>query len=217
MYYIGSSSLSLARRKAAHHDAFKDDHIQWKLYKYWRSVGWENMRFEVLQDEIGNNDEKRKAEQWFINQIIRHKLLNQIKADCPNYEATRSINSPQGEIKKIEMKRKNRRDYHARKKNDEEWVNKQREIHRIKMKEKRNNEDFKEKEKERRKVYYEKIKNDEQYKERNRIKNKKWYDTHYKEYSQKMRIKKAQILTLPHETVPTTERAFAGEGISNPQ
>ena len=166
MYYIGSSSLSLARRKAAHHDAFKDDHIQWKLYKYWRSVGWENMRFEVLQDEIGIKEEKRKAEQWFINQIIRHKLLNQIKADCPNYEATRSINSPQGEIKKIEMKRKNRRDHYARKKNDEEWMNKYREKNKLRMRERR---------------------------------------------------QKHKSLMQPHESVSTTERAFAGEDISNPQ
>ena len=171
MYYIGSSSMSLARRKAEHHEAFKDEHIQWKLYKYWRSVSWENMRFEILQDEIGDKVEKRNVEQWFINQIVSHKLLNTIKAHCPSYEASRSINSPEGEIKKIEAKRKNRRDHYSRKKNDEEWMNKERERNKLKMREKR----------------------------------------------KKIKDEKAQILTLPHESVPTTEPAFAGDGISNPQ
>ena len=38
MTYIGSTSMSLSKRKADHHQDFKNA-INRKLYKYWISVG----------------------------------------------------------------------------------------------------------------------------------------------------------------------------------
>ena len=148
--YIGSTTRTIPVRKAQHHINFKDENIKWKLYKYWRSIGWENMHFTIIMDGLNDKKELKELEQETIKSIPKEVCLNTIKAFCPDYEATRSINSEMGEIDKIEMKRKNRRDHYARKKLDSEWVEKVREKNNARMKIKRSDPLYKEKDKQRR-------------------------------------------------------------------
>ena len=138
MIYIGSTQLSLAKRKASHHIDFKNN-INRKLYKYWNSIGWENMTFEILINNIETKQKRKELEEQYIREIPKEKLLNSIKANCPNYEATRSINNINGEMEKIEAKRKNRKDYYYRKKNDPIWLEKEKERNKLRMREKRIN------------------------------------------------------------------------------
>ena len=148
--YVGSTTQTIPRRKTHHQIYFKYGNKTWKLYTYWRSVGWENMQFTVIKNGINDKQELKQLEQDSIKLIPREECLNTIKAFCPNYEATRSINSGIGEIDKIEMKRKNRRDYYARNKMDPEWVEKERERNKERMKLNRINPLYKEKDKLRR-------------------------------------------------------------------
>ena len=141
--YVGSTTRTIPQRRGQHHMYFKDEHITWKLYTYWRTVGWDKMKFNIIKDGIIDKKELKICEEEQIRLIEKEKCLNTIKAYCPNYEATRSINSGIGEIEKIEMKRKNRRDYYARKKNDPEWIQKERERNNERMKHKRLDPEYK--------------------------------------------------------------------------
>ena len=151
MFYIGSTVKSLAQRKAQHHMAFKNQNIHWKLYEYWRNVGWENMQMEAIKTNIVNKISMKQIEEENIKLVLPETRLNVIKAYCPDYEATRSINSGIGEIETIEMKRKNRRDCYARKKNDIEWHTKMNDKNRERMRIKRENLEYKQKEAEKKK------------------------------------------------------------------
>jgi hypothetical protein len=139
MTYIGSTSLQMSERKGHHHTDFKNL-MHRKLYNHWRSIGWENMIIEVLDDNLPDKLTRRILEQKYILEIPTEKRLNTIKAQCDNYDATRSINSGVGELEKIQMKRKNRMDYYTRQKQDEEWVVKEKERNKIRMREKRKKE-----------------------------------------------------------------------------
>ena len=149
--YVGSTTCTIPQRRGQHRVNFKDEHITWKLYTYWRTVGWDKMKFNIIKDGIIDKKELKICEEEQIRLIEKEKCLNTIKAYCPNYEATRSINSGVGEIEKIEMKRKNRRDYYARKKDDPEWIQKERERNNERMKHKRLDPEYKKKDAERRK------------------------------------------------------------------
>ena len=144
--YVGSTTRTIPQRRGQHHMYFKDEHITWKLYTYWRTVGWDKMKFNIVKDGILDKNEMKICEEEQIRLIEKNKCLNTIKAYCPNYEATRSINSGVGEIEKIEMKRKNRRDYYHRNKQNPEWNEKQQERQRIKMRENRKDPIYREKE-----------------------------------------------------------------------
>ncbi len=152
--YVGSTTLTIPRRKAQHHIYFKDENIKWKLYIYWRTVGWENMNFHVIKTGISDKKELKQNEEEAIRLIEKENCLNTIKAHCPNYEATRSINSGMGEIEKIEKKRKTRRDFYQRHKTNPEWHEKQKARQREKMKQNRTNPEYKQKESERRNAPY---------------------------------------------------------------
>jgi hypothetical protein len=56
-----------------------------------------------------------------------------------NHECKRSINTPEYEKNKLLMKRKNRRDYYERKKLDVEWLTKEKERNKLRMRENRKN------------------------------------------------------------------------------
>ena len=148
--YVGSTTRTLPARKSQHHVYFKDGTTQWKLYAYWREVGWDNMKFSIVKTGINDKVELKQIEQETIKSIPKEECLNTIKAFCPDYEATRSVNSEAGEIEKIEMKRKTRMDYYYRKKEDPNWVEKERERNRIRMKQTRTDPAFKENDKSRR-------------------------------------------------------------------
>ena len=135
--YIGSTTRTIPIRKSQHHMYFKDNNIKWKLYTYWRTVGWENMKISIIKEGINEKKELKQHEEEAIKKIEKEKCLNCIKAYCPDYEATRSINSPCGEIEKIEMKRKNRREYYHRHKQDESWSAKEKERNKERMRIKR--------------------------------------------------------------------------------
>ena len=136
MTYIGSTGVSMARRKASHHEDFKNK-IDRKLYKYWNSVGWENMKIKIIEDNIETKQKRREIEQEEIKKLPVEKMLNSIKANCLDYEASRSINSGVGEAQKIEAKRKTRMVYYYNKKKDPLWHEKEKERNRLRMREKR--------------------------------------------------------------------------------
>ena len=85
--YIGSTTLTIPRRKAQHHIYFKDNAKQWKLYAYWRQVGWEKMHFSVVKTGINDKLELKQIEQETLKSIPKEECLNTIKAFCPDYEA----------------------------------------------------------------------------------------------------------------------------------
>ena len=150
--YVGSTTRTIPQRRGQHHMYFKDEHITWKLYTYWRTVGWDKMKFNIVKDGILDKNEMKICEEEQIRLIEKNKCLNTIKAYCPNYEATRSINSGVGEIEKIEMKRKNRRDYYARQKVDPDWIEKEKKRNNERMKQKRLDPEFRKIESEKRKM-----------------------------------------------------------------
>ena len=147
MIYIGSTTQAISRRKAGYHVSFIDTNINWKLHQHWRSVGWEKMRFEVITDDIIDKESMKICEEENIRMVPSQNILNTIKAFCPDHEASRSINSGVGEPEKIANKRKNRRDYYARKKFDEDWMNKQREHNKQRMRERREDPEIKKRKK----------------------------------------------------------------------
>ena len=135
--YIGSTKGSIARRKASHHEDFKNLNKTAPLFIYWRSVGWDNMKMESIDGDILTKLERRIKEQEYINEVPKEKSLNHLSAYVRNHECKRSINEPECDMPKVEMKRKNRRDYYSKKKEDEEWMKKERERNKIRMREKR--------------------------------------------------------------------------------
>ena len=132
------------------------------------------MRFEVITDDIIDKENMKICEEENIRMVPSQKKINTIKAFCPDYEASRSINSGVGEPEKIANKRKNRRDYYARKKFDEDWMNKQREHNKQRMRERREDPEIKKKEKERSKEYYQRMSRDESFKQKEKEKNYKY-------------------------------------------
>ena len=202
--YIGSTSIKLSYRVNGHlrdYNNFPDR----KLYRHWRFVGIDAMKAEILADNIQDKQSRKALEQKYITEVPRDKLLNTIKADCPNYEASRSINSGIGEPEKTEAKRRTRRALYWRHKKDPEWLQRERERNKLKMRELRADPNYKQKYAVRRRELYQIEKQDhpELLKEKQRIKNKKYY-------------KPKTTHKLPQETTSTTERVCAGEDISNP-
>ncbi len=77
--------MTIARRKALHHDYFKNENIQWKLFQYWCKVGWENMKMEMIEDNIENKIIRRQKENQYIENINIENRINTIKAIVRNH------------------------------------------------------------------------------------------------------------------------------------
>ena len=97
------------------------------------------MKMELLEDNIPNKLDRRMKEQEYINQVPIEKRLNFLDAFVRDHECKRSINQPECDMQKVEMKRKNRRDHYERKKQDEEWLLKEKERNKLRVREKRAN------------------------------------------------------------------------------
>lgn len=136
MTYIGSTELKMGQRISSHKQCFIKK-VNWKLYNHWNNIGWDSMKFDIIIDNIPTKLERRKLEDDEIRKIDKSKRLNSIKANCPNYEATRSVNSECGEIDKILSKRKNRIDFYNRHMQDPIWHEKEKERNKIRMRNKR--------------------------------------------------------------------------------
>jgi hypothetical protein len=115
--YIGSTCQSLSRRMALHRDDARKKK-QKKITIHMNSIGID--KFKICLIKKYSNITKRDAriyEQEQINLIEeKDKILNTIRAYSYNHDATRCQ----------ETKRKTRRDYYHRNKQNTEWIEKQR-------------------------------------------------------------------------------------------
>lgn len=119
--YIGSTRQKLMKRINNHQ--YKDSVIG----------------LEVLETILNPTKiDLRKLEQYYIN---NNDCINYNKAFTTNaqkeYEKKRSINSDTCDMEKVIKKRINRKNYYAKKKNDPNWIESERQRNRLRMREKR--------------------------------------------------------------------------------
>ena len=88
MAYIGSTGLKMCQRRGNHHRDFKTLQNR-RLYDHWRSVGWDAMRFEIIQENIESKERRKQIEQENILNVPKEKRLNIFKAFCPDYQSTK--------------------------------------------------------------------------------------------------------------------------------
>ena len=80
-FYIGSTINSLAKRLYTH-KRDSDIHRNIKVYKYFNSIGWENVRIILIEEHcLSNRDQQMRAEDNVIQAHINdEKCLNSNRA-----------------------------------------------------------------------------------------------------------------------------------------
>lgn len=125
--YIGSTILRLNRRWHVHKRYYKLGDKR-KLYEHMRLIGINNFSINLIREIIVTcKKELRQEEQKEIDLLSKDKLLNSTRAYSYNVNQTRNQ----------EIKRKNRRDFYNRHKQDLIWLEKERERNKLRMRIKR--------------------------------------------------------------------------------
>ena len=124
--YIGSTRRPISTRFTQH--CYQMDKKDFPLYCHMRQIGKDHFKVECVKTiGVSSKTEARKIEQQFIESEDQTNVLNALKAFSENREKTRDQ----------DKKRKTRRDFYQRHKLDSDWVEKERERNRLRMKEKR--------------------------------------------------------------------------------
>lgn len=125
--YIGSTRTKLRKRWSQHKKRCRDI-IDWKLYRHMCENGIEKYSISVIRLIIVPSAKHAKIqEQIEMWQYPKEQLLNQHRAHSNNHARSRDI----------EKKRKARRDFYHRKKQDPEWAEKERVRNKARMRRKR--------------------------------------------------------------------------------
>lgn len=125
--YIGSTRQTLRKRMEGHKSEVRKNNKK-TLSQYMKGNGIENFNIELIKEiQVPTAKLAKIQEQVELWSIPLKQRLNDIRAHIPNkyYRGN------------IEAKRKNRRDYYHRKKQDPEWLEKERIRNREKMRIKR--------------------------------------------------------------------------------
>lgn len=125
--YIGSTRLILRKRMECHRSEAKKGNNK-KLSSHMRENGINNFKIELIKEmTVSSKKEARKEEQIEIEKIEKENLLNILRAYSFNTEKTRDQ----------EKRKKSRRDYYHRKKLDPEWLEKEKNRNKLRMRLKR--------------------------------------------------------------------------------
>lgn len=128
--YIGSTRLILRKRMYVHKSCARGDKEQRPIAQHMRQLGIKNFSISAIRKVIVScRKDARIEEQKELEKYENEQLLNVPRAYSENHDKTRDI------IKK----RANRRAYYARHKSNPEWMKKNREKCRIRMRKKREN------------------------------------------------------------------------------
>jgi len=125
--YYGSTKLKLSQRLSNHKSQARKTTCQKKLSKFIRDCDY-NIKIELIK-KFDNKFEARLFENSCILMCNPENCINSISAYSYDYNKTRDN----------EKKKKSRRDYYHRKKQNPEWILKERERNKIRMRKKRAN------------------------------------------------------------------------------
>jgi len=125
--YVGSTRLNPLRKRMDCHRAEARKNNSKKLSQFMREIGIEKFNIELIREiYVPNSKIARIQEQIEIWKIPVEQRLNTIRASIPNLN-----------YRNNEKKRANRRAYYHRKKNDPEWLERERARNRERMRRKR--------------------------------------------------------------------------------
>lgn len=125
--YFGSTKLSLEERMCCHNSEARNGNPKC-LSTHMRAIGIENFIISLIQDEIPSKLDARKAEQELIDSHpLPDQLLNRTRAYSWNHYYTK-------DRAKLLAKKKR---YYQKKKLDSEYVEREKERNKLRMREKR--------------------------------------------------------------------------------
>ena len=121
--YIGSTRGTLAQRIGGHRDNARKG-LTKPVSAHMRKIGIDKFKITLIKEKIvTNRKEMRIEEQNEMEKYDKTLLLNVLRAYSENREKTRDQ----------DKKRKTRRDFYHRHKMDPDWIEKERERNRLKM------------------------------------------------------------------------------------
>lgn len=126
--YIGSTRQNPLRKRMDGHRSEARKNNPKVLSQFMRDVGIENFNIELIREiQVPNSKIAKIQEQIELWKIPVEQRLNCIRANIPNINYRGNI----------ENKRANRRAYYNRKKNDPEWMERERVRNKERMRKKR--------------------------------------------------------------------------------
>lgn len=128
MVYIGSTKQTLLNRWYGHMTDIKHEKISTKkISTHINLIGKEHFKIELIEEIICDRITSKKREQVYLFGIPLECRLNSCRAHIPNKNYRTNFMA----------KRKNRRDYYYRKKQNPEWVEQEKTRNRERMRIKR--------------------------------------------------------------------------------
>lgn len=125
--YIGSTRNKLSHRLTTHKCTSKKAPTKFHNYVL-QNGGFDNFKMTLIKTiTVSSSKEAREQERLELEKYEKQYWLNDILPYSENHDKTRDI----------EKKRANRRAYYARKKENPEWMEKERERNKLKMRERR--------------------------------------------------------------------------------